>query len=1336
MKIDDEKLLPEDIRRIRMELGLTQEQAGERIGGGRRAFSKYESGSVQPSAAVINFLRILDRNPHLMTEDGRHAGHNPRVLAQNPNEVSADDVRLLSNEQFADLLRRLLQAEALSNGISLDGVHVASNMTAPDGGEDARIFWDGGVERTVFLPSRTCRFQMKTGRVTPAIAGQEMTTRGEIKAMVRGVIEAGGNYVMLSTQPVTGQGIEARERKMREAIRDAGIAVNDDQVAFKDGSQIATWVNWHPSIATWLSERVRPGSVGPFATYEGWSRRREHHAASFADDSRLPELRERIRSCAAEPGSALRVVGLSGVGKSRLVHEVLGNEAEEALVMYAVDSENPAGAVQSTVNQLSDSQRRAVVVVDECDIKTHRQLVGMVSRAGSRISLVTIDDELPRNVSDNATFVVADSPVEVVESIIDELLPGSPNEDKRRLSRFANGFPAVAVRMARVWEVGVPIAHSTDDDLVDRFVSGRSPLDRELLLKSAQLVSVFGLVGWEHPIANQTAEVAHFDGFLTDPQFRQGISDLLNRGIIRQRGRCVSLQPKPIAMNLAERQWQQWYGDKWDEVLTGSTNSELKVFAARQLALINPTGIAKQVAGHVCRLDGPLSTIESLTVAGHPEVICSLAEVDRDAVARLIAKITNDVGDPELVIGRVRRNFVDAAAKIVFHPDSFESGADLLLELAASENERWGNNASGIFEGLFQLYLGGTAADGDARIIYLERALVDAEPKHRVALAKALSAAACLGPFDRMMGAESHGSLEALKSWQPETNGEIVDYISGSVKSLTEIAIERDGAALIARKELGSHFRSLVRGGFIDLVAQAAGQVQVATGDWPDGLRNLTSILAFDDDLPGDVIERVRNLVEDLQPTDLVSQVEFLVTDGISLGSDVLPAAEFNRKYEQDVRSARQLAEELSTRPEIAKSCFPSLVRGQQHMAYEFGKSLGELSDDPLDWLKSIIETMMETDPREANHDLLVGYLKGMQLEHSSEVAKMKQILAGSEFFAPAFATLCSRLGEISHLDVNIALNALDDGHLRPHHLRSWAFGGILAETPVADVVPLFDALIDHSPQGMAECADLMGMYVWGAPEKLGDLSSQVIKLAEKSDDWGTDRGRRTDDYRFQELMKSALNRGRNDGLGRSIALGLSKSFVKIDGYRSHRLFEPILPLLLSGFPEIAWPIIGQAIVADERTAALLMFELGGGMSFSDEPDSAILNLPEDVLFAWCYANPEGAPAFAARNLPFLTTLDRNATEREIHPRMLRLIDEFGHREDVREEIAANTHTFGWSGSTTEYYEMFYEPLAGLADHQNRDVRRWATQVRNELKDAFERAKNEDEEREARSEFY
>jgi HTH-type transcriptional regulator/antitoxin MqsA len=59
----DGLLKPEDIRRIRKKLKLSQEKAGELIGGGPRAFQKYESGDVLPSRAISNALRLLDHDP-------------------------------------------------------------------------------------------------------------------------------------------------------------------------------------------------------------------------------------------------------------------------------------------------------------------------------------------------------------------------------------------------------------------------------------------------------------------------------------------------------------------------------------------------------------------------------------------------------------------------------------------------------------------------------------------------------------------------------------------------------------------------------------------------------------------------------------------------------------------------------------------------------------------------------------------------------------------------------------------------------------------------------------------------------------------------------------------------------------------------------------------------------------------------------------------------------------------------------------------------------------------------------------------------------------------------
>ena len=56
-------LEPADIKRIRKKLRLTQAVAGELIGGGPRAFQKYETGELLPSRAVSSALLLLDRDP-------------------------------------------------------------------------------------------------------------------------------------------------------------------------------------------------------------------------------------------------------------------------------------------------------------------------------------------------------------------------------------------------------------------------------------------------------------------------------------------------------------------------------------------------------------------------------------------------------------------------------------------------------------------------------------------------------------------------------------------------------------------------------------------------------------------------------------------------------------------------------------------------------------------------------------------------------------------------------------------------------------------------------------------------------------------------------------------------------------------------------------------------------------------------------------------------------------------------------------------------------------------------------------------------------------------------
>jgi HTH-type transcriptional regulator/antitoxin MqsA len=60
-------LLPEEVRRIRRKLGLSQREAGLVIGGGPNAFQKYEAGDTVVSHAISSALRVLEVHPDALS---------------------------------------------------------------------------------------------------------------------------------------------------------------------------------------------------------------------------------------------------------------------------------------------------------------------------------------------------------------------------------------------------------------------------------------------------------------------------------------------------------------------------------------------------------------------------------------------------------------------------------------------------------------------------------------------------------------------------------------------------------------------------------------------------------------------------------------------------------------------------------------------------------------------------------------------------------------------------------------------------------------------------------------------------------------------------------------------------------------------------------------------------------------------------------------------------------------------------------------------------------------------------------------------------------------------
>ena len=1368
MKRIEPSIEPSEVRSIREKLRLSQVEAGELLGGGPRAFTKYEAGTIRPRASVVRLLRVLDQNPDALaslTGGDRLTASGSEIL---PFEVTGEHIALLTERTLPVLLRRLLSAEAQAHGLPEYGIHVAGTITTPDGGEDGRITWTEGPPQTSFLPSPFSQFQLKAGPVAPAVAARDVVSRsGEVKPMVRAALEAGGHYIMLCAHPYTHQQIDAREKRIRAALRDAGMDLEDGQVDFRDADQAAAWVNRYPSVAAWVKQWTQPGTVGPFRSWTHWASRTEHDTSPRVDDDRLPSLREPVRERASEPHRVVRVVGPSGIGKSRLILEALGpSEQDERqgysladLVLYADESEVGELAINGVVQALADNAQRAILVVDRCPPEAHRTLVGMVQRQASFLSLITIDDEIPAAARDQTIVEIAEcetlvkvpeAPSSVTETLINLVCPGLPSEDFRRLAHFSRGFPKIAHLVARAWTSARSVAHATEEHLVQTYVVGRRSHERELLLTSAQLLAAFRLVRVDHPDGDQLAELAARGRNLSGPDLRDGINQLVDRGVARRRGKCVTLQPRPIALHLAERKWRDWSRDEWDSILGGDASPDLKVGAAKQLALLNTTDVAQQVVEHVCRDGGPFDGIEGIAQPSHAEVLSALAEIDTSLVAERIRRSLRHVPDLDAVRGDVRRHLVWALEKIAFHPDSFDEGAHLLLRLALAENETYGNNATGQFVGLFPVVFGNTAADGEARLVLLREVARSDDRVQQEIVVDALVNGSATDHFSRSVGSETHGARPTLSFWYPATTDEAHSYIQSCLELLVEFATGRSEVADAACVGLGRNLGSLISNGFIDLVEAVVRQVAPTCDSWPEALETLGWFMRHHSSKAGsEIVDRVRALMDELGPQGLDGRVRMLVTE---MSWEYLWDEELDHEqlYLRQVGAVREFAAELLRQPEVLGGLLPRLSRQleprdgrhPQRMLYPFGQAIADLADTPLDWLGPITEALGEIPADERDFDLLSGYLGGIRKAHPDEVEQFKVRAAASDVLAPALPLVCWRLGIVAS-DIGLMLSALEEGRLSPWQLMQWTLGGVLADVEAPAVAPLFDALLDHSNSGYAVALDLIGMYAFRRPEVLEDFRPQLRNAAENLSRWDHSQHRGAIGNHFGDLMKWILEKGREDPDARAIALALARAIADLDDTTpegivaarmiEERMIKPVIRLLLGGFPEIAWPSLGQAIISDPLRAWHLGTLLGSRMSSDDRHDAAILSLPEDVLFEWCRAHPDSAPAFVATVVPVLTTYNRDAQERALHPCTARLIDEFGDREDVLQAITGNIHSFSVWGSPTGYFALYEAPLSWLRDeHASAKVRRWARATLRDIAAVSEGMRNEEDEWEAR----
>ena len=1329
MKIENysnsQEISPEEIKKTRQSLGLSQTEAGEMLGGGPSAFAKYENSSVKPSAALVKILRFLQKRPEeLAAISGRESRETKP--GSSPFDVTSEHVSALDPRDFSSLVEKLLSAEAQEWNLPLDGIHVASRVTAPDGGEDARIEWQGGPERTGFLPNRFCQFQLKTGDIAPKEAGEEVLTReNKLKPMVQEALEKGASYIMLCSRPYTQTLIGRRLNEIIRNLENQGF--KDPSVQFRDSGQIASWVNYHPCVAVWLLRKTRSDLVNPFfGDWKHWSKRPEHHDSPWVDDSRLQEFRRKLRTIVMAPKGVVRIVGPAGIGKSRLVLEALGpTETERVsgvklsdLVLYAVESEISFHKIKEYAWNLVNSGKRAVLVVDGCSEETRIDLTNIAKHSDSGLSLVTISSEILRGAEESEnTLLVNGAGYSLVEEIVKSVNPNILEWDRRRIVEFSGESITCAKIIAESWDRKGLTALEDKDSLVRKFLGHDNQEEFTSALKVARLISTFEMVGVEAPYEDELKQVAGLGDSVSTQSFRRAVSDLSRRRVIQKSGGFAMLRPRHIAIDLAEEQWEEWNQEQWKEILVGSLDERLRIGAARQLAFLNTRSIAGQIVCYICGDREFWSSLENL--ARNSAILPLLAEIDPRCVVNLLEYVLKPENRTKAqnITGHVRRDLVNTLAKIAFSDNTFEDAAGLLFKLACHENENIINNATGQFISLFPVRLAATEAGPEKRLQVIEDLVHECSANPDVCLSilvKALLEGAKTSAFHRDVGPEMHGSRPSLRSWAAKTTDEEWKYIKNCAALLVELAKRLDSAGEQARAGLGRYLLNYVLDGLIENVEKWTYEVKEKHSCWPEALNSFGILLQHKKEKLLPVVkQKVKALISALGPKSLDDRVQFfLMKMPYGYLEDGTTAVD---SYDQRCRELENLVGELLEQEDRLEGLILELCGSQHSMTQLFGQYLAEQAQDPLCWGKQVMEAFVSVPVNERSLDLLTGYMSGIKKRNPEKFREFKQEALKSSALAPILPGLTSRTG-ISSDDVDMVIEALEADLITHEEMIEWKYGEALSKLRPAEVAPLFDLMLKKKgPLFFTVAIDLMISYSYGQEELLEDLRPQLLLVAgypsvKKEKAYDSSRARK-----YEMLMGWMISKGGKDADARAAAITIVRQLADEDlTYDDKEMVARVLPDLLLNFAEIAWPLIGQAIKENKSKTWMLARILRDKSSPEDKP-SPILSVPEDILFGWCYANPEIGPAFLATAVPVLAERREEAGTEQFHPTIKRLLDEYGEQDEVLDGLESSIHTFTWLGSSVEYFARYREPLLSIENHDKKTVRRWARKMLDDI---------------------
>lgn len=1255
-------------------------------------------------------------------------------------EADEDQIARLDSLQLVQLMKRLLLAECHMVDIPLRAAAVPLQITVPDGGEDGRVDWTGGADSTDFFPGRFSVFQSKAQNLTETLITAEVLKKpkkgpAQLNAGVSEALSRHGCYIVFCSHKFGGQKIKKLRNAVAKAIRKGKKKPSAlKSIEIYDANRIAVWVNAHPTVALWLASLRRQRSLAGFLSHEAWGRADDiKNIPWIADDSSrfshniidselklhghnvwtFQEAATAALDWLAKDQAVLRIAGPSGFGKSRFAFEMfnrqtnLCGDVDRTVVIYA-DLVIVGDEVAKLALEIADAGSSVILVVDDCPDEFHSKLADITRRAGSHLRLVTIDVET--KVQDTLVIRLEPASDKTIGSIASAVSPTLTDSDSRYIQEFAKGFPKMAVLAARQNGMGRQAIRSAEQ-VLDRVVWGRNPRIEETQ-KALEVLSLFEWVGFTGRAAEEGRLVAEKLAGMTHDSFIERIKSFSPRGVVIQRDDSVQVSPIPLAASLAAKRLTLLPVERLLTFFFDAPES-LRNNLLRRLRWLDTSGDAKAFARALLAADR-MGNLPILNTNGGAECLDNLVHVVPDVAMTTIQGVFGELTAEELKqVTLGRRYVVWALEKLAFRKASFDSAATLLRRLAASETEGdISNNATGQFSQLYQLYLSGTEAPPEMRLLVLDDGLGSSNPRDREVCIAALNRMLETGHFSRGGGAEEIGS-ERLKDWAPNTYNEIWDFLRAALKRLTDIALSENAFRLQAKNIIGSHIRGLIGKLPFEEIKATISQIVSRDGFWPEAVEKVNEWLYFNrKEAPEELGRAVRTYFDEMMPVDPV-ELAILYTHGWQ--SDFYdPDMDYDQEqasqhdFEYATRKAIELAGLISRDSGAMDRTLERFVASEGKTVFPFARRLAELAPSATTLFKTSVDKI---DRRQEAPNL--GFFGGL--------------IAGADSRDPQAARDCIRIAlnspklkkdaiamigssKLQPGDIALVVSLLKSGDIKPWQCATLSYGKGMAHLEGEDILPLLRELSQNGADGLLAVIEIITMLLHGGSELTeGFLSIVQAVLVDPRLFDGAERNHMMG-YHIERVIKYLARR---DLIKMQFAKALVKQLLSIctpaRANAFHELSRSIrdsLKVIIDRYPREVWTNIVKLLGSNDflvrhRIEGLVMSEhddyMGPGFLFA---------IPADIYLEWASKDPAHRASIVMRWLPITMKTEEGGLA--WHPALESFVAEFGSEASALGALASRLHPRAYYAPLRPHIEPQIKLLESWVTHPKPKVRQWA----------------------------